>query len=425
MTMHMSLYSMSTRRTKKDGKEPVPAKRTPSLGAKAQRELRADVLAASASLPPLRTGRRRGGAQYAEGRLAYRLFYTSAGKYIVARLLLGAEEILQLFYNPQGFAVTVTLPNRKLSAMGLDLPAEPTASKPCRKLPRIIELIHFMKGDVTVLEDSTLAARGIRKDLETLDRPAAFIHRLFGDNKFETLRKVGMPLRDMTGWNYDTIAGDWYRQALKMYAAGKNYDTNTWIDCMRMLKAAGKDINNPTVYLPDDLQALHARLIKQRDRAIERKRRLQRLEEDKAYLASISKDDLEAYKNRMARFAAITLGDGQWRITTLTDIEDHFRDAVTLNHCLFHSRYFEKTGTLVVRIAREAAPERAYANAEIDFKSGEIRQLYGKLNGLLPPAEDKAIKDLIRHNIKKYIAAGKKTASRPKLAVETFTPAFS
>lgn len=422
----MSSRSLAVTGTPGNGiTEKKTRKKTPALGASARRELLADVLRLSATLPRLRPGRRTGRGQFLEGKLAYRLFYTSAEKYVVGRLLLGAEEILQVFYNPQGYNVTVTLPNRKLTAMGLSLPEERTASKPARMLPRILELIHFMHGDISILEDETLRARGIRKDLEKLDHPEAFVQRLFNDNRFETLRKVGLPTDELLGWYYKELSTTWYRQTLKMAAAGKNYDIGTWIDCLKMLQAEGRDINNPAVYLPDNLDALHARLVKRREKAAEKARRRARLEEDKAYLASITREDLEAYKNRMARFAAITLGDGTWRITTLADIEDHFKDTVALQHCLFHSRYFEKTGTLVVRVSKESNPDKTYANAEIDFHSGEIRQLYGKLNTLLPKAEDKAIKDLIRHNINKYIAAGKKTASRPKLAVETFTPAFN
>jgi hypothetical protein len=404
----MSSLSLAVTGTPDDGTtEKKTRKRTPALGASARRELCADVLRLSATLPRLRPGRRSGRGQFLEGRLAYRLYYTSAEKYVVGRLLLGAEEILQLFYNPQGYNVTITLPNKKLAARGLSLPEERTASKPARGLPRIIELIHFMHGDITILEDETLRARGIRKDLEKLDHPEAFIQRLFTDNRFETLRKVGLPIDDLLGWHYKDLSTTWYRQTLKMAAAGKKYNIGTWLDCLSMLQAEGRDINNPKVYLPDNLKALHAQLVKRREKTAEKQRRQARLEADKAYLASITREDLEAYKNRMARFAAITIGDGTWRITTLADIEDHFKD------------------TVAVRVSKESNPERAYANAEIDFHSGEIRQLYGKLNTLLPKAEDQAIKDLIRHNINKYIAAGKKTASRPKLAVETFTPAFN
>ena len=421
----MSSQSLSVTNGNKGETVKVKKKKTLTLPAKESRELVADVLKTSKEMPRLNAKKTKRKGQYSTGDLSYRLRYTSAGKYVVARLLLDTHEILQVFYNPQGFVVTVKLPNAKLKSMGLDVPEERTATKPGRKLPQIISLINFREGEITIKEDQTLSARGIRKDLEKLYRPYLFIHKLFNDNKFETLRKVGMPIKDMQGWYYDTVVKEWYRQAVKMYAAGKRYDIWTWIDCMRLLKAAGRDINNPSVYLPDDIDAFHNQLVKKQEKTMELQRRRERIEADKAYLASISKEDLEAYKDRMARFAAISLGDGQWRITTLTDIADHFQDAQSLQHCLFHSRYFEKNGTLVVRVCKESQPQKTYANAEIDFHTGEIYQLYGKLNGLLPPAEDKAIKDLIRHNIKKYLNAGKKTASRPKLAVETFTPAFN
>jgi len=410
-----------------------------SLNSRERRALKEQVLALLPTLAPLPAGLFRKGTrkQFQQGSMRYRLVYTSAGRFVVARLLLNGRDITQYWYSTQGYVLTVTLPGKSLSAKGARLPEQPTVSEPYRTLPSILTHIPFRNGDIRILDDETLAARGIRSDLEILTKPnldfncwrtnsaQKFVHRLFNDNKFETLRKVGAPIKDLCGYNLDTVIENWYRQAVMMYNHGKHYDLYTWLDFMRMLSDAGKDTNNPSVYLPDNLDYAHQKMVNTRQRQRDRLYRKQRLAADRQTFLDLPQEEKEQYARKIERFKKIILSDGIFRITTLATIDQHYEDAVTLHHCLFHNKYYEKDNTIVVRVTKENTPEKPYADAEIEFRKGEILQIYGNQNLLLPEKEHEAVKTLIKENIRRYINAGKRSPSvRPLLAVETFQPAF-
>lgn len=406
------------------------------LGAAEARALKADVLEHSRRLGaprgfPYYGGRSgKAGPQFHGGDLYYRLFYTSCGRYVVGRLLLVHQEILQFWYNPQGFIVTVTLPSPLLAQRGVAQCAGPVAGNPRRSLPELLNYINFRPNDVIILEDPVLQARGIRKDIEKNNGwigPIRFIHRLFNDNKFETLRKCGLAPNLLATYHYDDIANKWYKQTLAMLNARKHYNMTTFLDYLRMLKDAGKDINNPAVYLPDDLDYAHAQLVAARNRHIDKQRRKQRLEQDKADFLNLTDEQKQLYADKMRRFKDIILRDNTFCVTPLPTIEDHYKDTVTLHHCLFHNRYFEKNDTIVLRVTRNGMPDKPYADAEVNFRTGELLQLYGNWNVLLPKPQHDTVSALIKDNMRRFVNAGRRStaARRPALALDTFRPAFA
>lgn len=421
---------MSTNTEKKTTTTPKP------LRAADARALCAQVRSLLPNLPTLpagtfpKTDRR----QFAQGELRYRLAYTSAGRFVVARLLLRGRDVQQYWYNPKGWVTTVAFPSAFFQKKGAKAPDEITVGSPKRALPSILTKIPFRKGDIRILDDDTLAARGIRSDLLTLDEHPwlggaavpKFIHRLFNDNRFETLRKVGAPVDVLVGWNFDKLAGEWYRQAITMFNHGKDYNIQTWLDYMKMLKSAGKDINNPTVYLPNNLDYAHQKIVNTMQRRRDKQYRKMRLAADRQAWLDLPQQEKDQYARKIERFNRIILSDGFFRITTLNSIDQHYEDATKLHHCLFHNKYYEKENTIVVRVAKETEPDKPYADAEIEFRKGEVLQIYGNQNLLLPEKEHEAVKALLKANIRRYINAGKRSPTvRPLLAVETFTPAFN
>lgn len=419
----------------------APRRKTPTLGKRQAAELCARVEALSSTLPAPR------GEDYeapfqgtwdnydGANTLKYALVYTSAGGMTVGRLLLRSKEgrktheVLRYWYDIHGFIVTQLLPCGLLEKRGV--PHQDADIRTGRALPGILLKIPFRKGDVRIIMDDTLRARGISRDVQEhwywKSDPIRTIHRLYNDNIFETLVKLGLPLSQTDGYNYDRITKRWYRQTLRMLSSGRKYDQydlNTWLDYMDMLSRAGRDTSNPSVYMPEDLNEAHARLVRHIQKKEAEARRRQRLANDKQEYQEVTEEDRAAFRRRMQRFSGIRLEDDTWSITTLDDISKHYEDSVRLQHCLFHNHYWEKNNSVVVGIRRKDRPDRPYADAEIDFRTGTILQLYGNLNCLLPEKEDKAIKTLIRDNMNRYVSAGKKTASRPPLNVELFQPAF-
>lgn len=418
---------MKTTDTPKEAK-----KRTPTLCAADQRAVAAQVTALLGALPPIPTGAfpRLRKSQFTQGTLRWRLAYSSAGRFVVARLLLGTREVTQYWYNPRGFIVTVHLPCPWLRNHGVERPDSPTVSRARRALPDTLTNIPFERGDIRILDDATLAARGIRSDITACEQLTGreivtFIHCLFNDNKVETLRKVGMPLDVLTSWRLGSELDKWYRQAVTLYNHRKTYDFWTWCDYMRMLASLGKDTNNPTVYLPDNLEYAHLWVTNALERQRQKLIRKQKLAMDHEAFLGITQEQRDDYQRRISRFNKIVLSDGTFRVEPLRSIDEHYEDSVRLHHCLFHNKYYEKENSIVVRITKTSNPDKPYADAEIEYRKGEILQIYGNLNLLLPEKEHYAVKTLIQENIRRFINAGKRSAAaRPLLAVETFQPAF-
>lgn len=400
----------------------TPKKKTPKLGAADARALQAQVRSLLGTLPPARGGRYAVKApkepQFGEGKLFYKLYYTSCGGFVVARLLLVRDEVLQVWYDRRGFVTVVTLPNDMLGI------TETSVSAPRRALPAIFgKLRLFAPGSIRILDDDTLAARGIRSDIEGRYEAHRFIHQLFNDNRMETLRKLGLPLQWIGGYHYDRLAGEYYRQTIAMLNARKDYEIITWIDTLDMLKRAGRDISNPKVYLPDDLKKAHDEINAYLQRREERRRRAQQLEDAKALLASLGPMDNSLYEDRVAPFKDLEIKDHRYTMRVLPTIRDHFEDGRRLNHCLFNNHYYEKTGTVILRICKTDLPDKPFADAEVEIRRGEILQVYANYNVPPPPDDDRAIRALLNTNMKRLTAAGRRMKTRPLLSVETFHPA--
>ncbi len=410
-------------------------KRTPTLGKRESEALRQRVLDLSRSLPELPPARERkadAGPQFPGGTMRYTLSFISAGgEFTVGRLRLDGDEVLQYFYNRRGFVTQVTIPSPLLASLGIEQNTDRQASKPGRAAPAIISKIPFQKEDLDIIPDETLRSRGVDTDMldwktPWLEQPmvAESIHRLYNDNRFETLRKLGLDWKTLTNTPlFEILTKKWYRQTIRMLNAGKRYDIGIWTDYMSMLEKNHRDTSNPAVYLPEDLDKAHRAIVVRLNRIEERERRKARQEADREYLGTLTDNDRAVYRRKMERFSSIILKDEHYTVSPLPEIDDHFNESIRLQHCLFHNHYYEKNGTIVVKVTRNAAPDKSFADAEIDFRTGEILQLYGMLNCLLPPEEDQAVKTLIRANIKRYLNAGKRSSARKLLAVETFIPA--
>ena len=413
-------------------KTPHPKKKSKQLSATEKRRFTEEVLSLIGELPPVtaeayRTARKDGGPNYPGWNMSYSIIYTSCRDYIVARLLLDGEETFQAWYNRQGFLLPVQIPCRLLEEKGVPQPEGPKAGNIRRTLPTIMTLAGLNTQHVTILEDSVLRMRGITQDIENARNPVQFIQLLFTDNQFETLVKLGFPKDKLFDYITAELRESWYRQTLNMLNAGKasEYDLTTWRDYLRLLKLCGKDYNNPRIYLPNDLQTAHEKMVILQQNRYEKELRKRREEDDRQDFLGLDQKKLRAFEQGMSRFSHITLTGRTFTVSTLSTIEDHYQDSVRLHHCLFHNKYYEKKDSVILRVVKNENPDRSYADAELNYRTGEILQLYGNLNRPLPAEEDAAVKALIRANLQKYLDAGKKTSKRALLAVEKFKPDFA
>ncbi len=400
------------------------AKKT--LTTKEKKAIQDEVLALARELPTIKLPKNKKGqttkSQFPNKDFNYTLLFGSIGSYVTARLLLNGSDLITTFINPKGFFSSVTHHCDFLDSFDIKQTEEPVVSNVTRSFPHILSKIPFSSKDIIIPpHDQMLQKRGIKQEISTYYAPLKTILRLFNDNQFETLYKIGLPLPFLN----DEEPFTYYRQTIKMLNSHLNYELRLWYDYLRMLKTLNKDINNPAIYLPKDLKKAHNQALDKINKAQKKEYQKKLLEQDLINLKNIEPEIKKNFNARMQPFHDLKISNKEWLISCLTTINDHFQDAHKLHHCLFHCRYFEKKDTVILRITHADSPQSTYANAEVNYKTGEIRQIYGKLNSLLPPNENGTIKSLIMDNMSKFVAAGKKHKQKINLLCEEFIPDFA
>lgn len=235
------------------------------------------------------------------------------------------------------------------------------------------------------------------------------MHNLMTDNKFETLWKLGAySILDYDG--YKELTEKYWKQCIALAGSGKEYNIRTWHDFLKGLEQLGKDIHNKAVYLPDDLVAAENSV---NTKLTSMRRRARALEELERYL----KTDEPAFQKLKGKYFPIVLKDDTYTVSTLSSIQQYFDDADSLCHCVFHNHYWDKKDTLVLRVVRNSAPEKTYANVELSLTTGEVLQNYAACNEV--PEGDEQIRSLVTSNFKKYRNA-RKTAPAPEPAAPVF-----
>ena len=196
------------------------------------------------------------------------------------------------------------------------------------------------------------------------------------------------------------------------------YDISSslWWDMMENLHYLKKDLHNPKLVCPIDIQKAHdkwmklklSRMKKMSDkmcklrqlasekmelRRIEEQRT--RMEEQKEYAKSVA----QSYINKRKKFFGLDITDGQIDIKVLQSVEEFYEEGKEMCHCVFANRYFDINKKPYCLILSAKVQGRRVETIEIDMNELKIVQCQGKHN--IPSEYHKRIVNLMENNIYK------------------------
>jgi uncharacterized protein YlzI (FlbEa/FlbD family) len=168
-------------------------------------------------------------------------------------------------------------------------------------------------------------------------------------------------------------------------------DASMWFDYIELLVDFGKDINNAKYVCPENLKAVHDKLVRKK-REIERK---QEIEEMRKEIAAYEKK----YAKNKGRFLDLIFKDGNLIVKPLESVEEFMIEGDELNHCVFANKYYEKADCLVLSAMIK---DKRIETVELSLKDMKILQSRG-MNNIASEYHDRII-NLVQSNIKKIAA---------------------
>lgn len=208
----------------------------------------------------------------------------------------------------------------------------------------------------------------------------------------------------------------YYRQVCLAHRHGyRCKDAATWFDHLRMLEHEGRDIHNPRLIFPKNLQAEHQRLldaIERRRQAEERRREQERLiREEQQRLERQKQDNKEniAYRKRLGKALGVVVAKGDIEIRPLQDMQDFYEQGRDLHQCVYSARYYEHADAII--LCARVNGERT-ETVEVFLKDGRIGQCRGIHNQNSKRHDD--ILDLVRSSVTKFTRAVGRPAKTAK-----------
>lgn len=152
-------------------------------------------------------------------------------------------------------------------------------------------------------------------------------------------------------------------------------DVSEWLDIVSLLKDMGMDYRNPKYICPSDEHAMHQSLLGVRDLKRKEKERREERERDLKRLQEAIVQYGEEYAKRIAKYLDIDISDETLHIVVLPDIQAFYDEADHLCHCVFRSRYYLHTDSLILS-ARDSKGKR-WETIEVNLNDFSIAQSYG------------------------------------------------
>jgi len=121
-------------------------------------------------------------------------------------------------------------------------------------------------------------------------------------------------------------------------------DVQKWFDYIKMLGTMGKDLNSPSLLMPNDLNAAHDLYV----RKVNRKRDMERREADR--LKAI--EDQAKFMELKSRYFGLSMSDGEINPHTLDSIDEYYEVGNSQSICVGSAHYFNKPDTLVLVIGK-------------------------------------------------------------------------
>ena len=171
--------------------------------------------------------------------------------------------------------------------------------------------------------------------------PEKFMKLLLTDNKYETLLKCKQyNLIDVNSYYKSIVEKHWQQILIAIRHHYVIKDPGKWFDYIGMLVERGKDICNPTILCPEDINKAHDHELKKL-KQIRRKKKLNDLKKE------LKKYNRE-YKKMRKRYFDLTFKEKSLVVEPMRSVEQILVEADMLNICTFENKYFEEKNLLLL-----------------------------------------------------------------------------
>lgn len=205
-------------------------------------------------------------------------------------------------------------------------------------------------------------------------------------------------------------------------------DPSLWLDTLYLLTYLHMDTHNPKFVCPDNLHALHDKLLRRKKRiddiaaarlqamAAERERQdMIRHNAECAKRAKLEAEAAQHYPEHMGKMLTIDLTSTNLTIRPLQSVDEFKEEAEHMHHCVYRMgywNYFTHPSSLILS-AKDDNGKRL-ATIEYNMASNTIVQCRAACNAV--PERDKEIRKLITDNKAEFVKLEKKSRAQAKAA---------
>lgn len=177
-------------------------------------------------------------------------------------------------------------------------------------------------------------------------------------------------LRAFSDYNYKhSIVRFWPSVKICLRNNYRVNDIGLWFDYLDLLEYFGKDLRNAQYVCPDNLKAVHDKLVekkreRQRRQELERKRK--EVEEAQVY-----------YAEKIKNYLGLQFSDGMITVKVLETVKEFMEEGDTLKHCVFTNEYYTREDSLILSARINDTPVETI---EVSLSKAKILQSRGLQN---------------------------------------------
>ena len=167
-------------------------------------------------------------------------------------------------------------------------------------------------------------------------------------------------------------------------------DYGLWFDMLDTLEELKKDIHNPTIICPENINEAHDRWNEKLSKEKWRKERLEQLKK--------MKQEEKAYEKKISKIKNLILEDKNIIIRPLKTVEEFYNEGEAMHHCVYNREYYKKRNCIILT-ARKKTDNSRLATIEYNPKTKTMIQCHAAFNKI--PEQYNEINELIAKNTKK------------------------
>ena len=149
-------------------------------------------------------------------------------------------------------------------------------------------------------------------------------------------------------------------------------DGITWLDYLKLVKNAGKDLQSPKYVCAKNYKQIHNKHV-QRQQEIRRRQEEIRNAEDAERQRIKSEMDSSGYVKDKGKFFGLVFTDGKLSIKVLQSIKEFYEEGQAHGHCVFTNNYFSKPNSLVLSARVDGVPAETVEVSLTDFRILQAR----------------------------------------------------